>query len=414
MHRGCHEVGGSCVEVEAAGARLVLDVGRPLDADRGAPIDLPPVPGLAAGDDPSLVGVVVSHGHLDHCGLVDQVHPTVPVIAGRAAAAITEAARFFSPGTPVLHPSRFLVDGQPMRVGPFQLTPHLVDHSAYDAYAVLVEAGGVRLLYTGDLRGHGRKHTFARMLADPPREIDTLLMEGTHVGSERTEPQTEAQVELDLAATIRTTEGLVVVASSAQNVDRLVTVYRATRRTGRTLLVDLYTTAVAEATGRATIPRPGFPGLGVWVPRRQGVLVKESGEFHRTSDVRPYRVFLDELVAHPERYVVLSGSAAVHELLRQGALDRSGTIVWSMWSGYLTEPSGTRLTEAARTTGVPLVEHHTSGHASVRDLQRLVGAVKPRVVVPIHTPGADEYARHFPSAVPRRDGEWWSVDAEAS
>ena len=30
IHRGAHEIGGSCVELEADGCRLVLDVGRPL------------------------------------------------------------------------------------------------------------------------------------------------------------------------------------------------------------------------------------------------------------------------------------------------------------------------------------------------------------------------------------------------
>jgi ribonuclease J len=32
IHRGAQEVGGNCIEVESAGARIVLDVGRPLDA----------------------------------------------------------------------------------------------------------------------------------------------------------------------------------------------------------------------------------------------------------------------------------------------------------------------------------------------------------------------------------------------
>jgi len=35
-------------------------------------------------------------------------------------------------------------------------SPHLVDHSAYDAYALSVEADGQRILYSGDLRAHGR------------------------------------------------------------------------------------------------------------------------------------------------------------------------------------------------------------------------------------------------------------------
>ena len=177
IHRGSREVGGSCVEVLAEGSRLVLDVGRPLCAGWDEHVPLPDVPGLATGDDPSLLGVVVSHPHLDHYGLLDQVHPAVPVFAGAAAAAIVDAARWFSPSGPQLRATGHLDNRVPMVLGPFTVTPYLVDHSAFDSYAMVVEAAGRRLMYTGDLRGHGRKsRLFEEMLARPPAQIDTLLM----------------------------------------------------------------------------------------------------------------------------------------------------------------------------------------------------------------------------------------------
>lgn len=30
IHRGIHEIGGTCIEVEAGGTRIILDVGMPL------------------------------------------------------------------------------------------------------------------------------------------------------------------------------------------------------------------------------------------------------------------------------------------------------------------------------------------------------------------------------------------------
>lgn len=415
IHRGSREVGGSCVEVLAEGSRLVLDVGRPLCAGWDEHVPLPDVPGLATGDDPSLLGVVVSHPHLDHYGLLDQVHPAVPVFAGAAAAAIVDAARWFSPRGPQLRATGHLDNGVPMVLGPFTVTPYLVDHSAFDSYAMVVEAAGRRLMYTGDLRGHGRKsRLFEEMLARPPAQIDTLLMEGTQVrpdaAAEAPLPAlTESQVEVAMAATFRSTVGLAVVAASAQNVDRLVTTYRAARRAGRTLLIDLYAVAVAQATGRASIPQPGFPSLGVWIPQRQRVLVKEAAEFHRTDAVRPFRVFPEHLAADPGRYVVFTGSSSVRELIRNGGLAADGTLVWSMWSGYLNEPSGVGLQRLLAGADVPLVEHHTSGHASVADLRRMVQAINPGAVVPIHTEGAARFGRHFHNAVQHDDGEWWAA-----
>ena len=65
IHRGADEIGGSCVEVEASGSRLVLDVGRPLNAERDEVIELPQVPGFES-HDPSLLGVIITHAHQDH------------------------------------------------------------------------------------------------------------------------------------------------------------------------------------------------------------------------------------------------------------------------------------------------------------------------------------------------------------
>ena len=415
IHRGAHEIGGCCVEVESQGARLVLDVGKPLSARPGEHVPLPPVPGLAEGGDPSLLGVLISHPHLDHYGLLDQVHPSIPVYAGREAAALVGAARYFSPAGPEPRTDGHLRDQEPLRLGPFTVTPHLVDHSGFDAYSLVVDAGGRRLMYTGDLRGHGRKAVlFERMVSAPPAGVHTLLLEGTHVHAEPGDAEedparTEADVEAEMAATFRATPGLPVVVSSAQNIDRLVTVYRAARRSGRTLLVDLYTATVVQSIGRPTIPQPGFPQLGVYIPRRQRVLVKETAQFHRTRDVRAHRVFPEQLRADPARYVVLAGNSAVAELLTEGAL-RSGVLIWSMWEGYLAEPSGRRMLAAAAAAGVAVLHQHTSGHAPLRDLKRLAQAIAPQRIVPIHTEAATAYSRHFGPAVnPQEDGGWWSV-----
>lgn len=173
------------------------------------------------------------------------------------------AASFFSPISQSPAITGHLRDRTPLHLGPFTVTPFLADHSAFDAYSLLVEADGRRLFYTGDIRGHGRKAAlFDRLVADPP-QADVLLMEGTNVraASGPTPRRTEADVEDELVETFHATDGLVAVFSSAQNLDRLVTVFRAARRSGRTLVVDLYTATVAAATGPSTVPRPGFDGL---------------------------------------------------------------------------------------------------------------------------------------------------------
>jgi ribonuclease J len=94
----------------------------------------------------------------------------------------------------------------------------------------------------------------------------------------------------------------------------------------------------------------------------------------------------------------------------RGGLLSGGAVVWSMWDGYLSEPSGQRLQRALMTANVLLIQHHTSGHATPADLARLVQALRPEVVVPIHTAAPGEYAATVGGIVqPHADGTWWLV-----
>jgi len=98
----------------------------------------------------------------------------------------------------------------------------------------------------------------------------------------------------------------------------------------------------------------------------------------------------------------------VAELLRAGVL-ADGTVVWSLWPGYLKDASGKRLVSSLESASVPFVLDHSSGHASVGDLQRMVAALRPGVVVPIHTEGATRYQGLFDGVEARDDGERWYV-----
>lgn len=83
--------------------------------------------------------------------------------------------------------------------------------------------------------------------------------------------------------------------------------------------------------------------------------------------------------------------------------------IWSMWPGYLREPSGERLRAWLDGLGIQMLIHHASGHAFIPDLQRVVRALVPARVVPIHSFAAERFENFFPRVERRRDGEWWEV-----
>jgi ribonuclease J len=409
IHRGAHEIGGSCVEVESAGERIVLDVGRPLDAGRKH------VPLSSAVDD-GVSAVLISHYHQDHWGLVGQVPKSVPIYIGKAADAILREASFWTE-QPWVEAAGFFRSRHPRQIGPFRVTPFLNDHSAFDAYSFLIEAGGRRLFYTGDIRGHGRKgRAFEYLLKRPPVGVHVLLMEGTNIfpkieGAPGKSVITEAQVEKDVVATIEAATGVVLVRGSAQNIDRLVTVYRAATRCGRTLVMDLYGSNVARATGNGNIPSPWSTHrvpVRVFVPKSQQVRVAKTKQFWRVKELGKRRIYEEGIARHPERFVVLSSFETTFQLDKALALEGASAI-WSNWSGYLDEEAGKKWAAFMDKRGIPWVVHHASGHASVPDLQRLDKALKPGRIVPIHTSSSLSYPELFDNVEVQRDRAWWEV-----
>ena len=411
IHRGAKEIGGNCIEVEAQRKRIVLDVGRPLDAATDQLVPLPDVAGLAAGDDPDLLGLLISHGHQDHWGLVDQVSPDVPIYIGKGAADILrEAARIYSKAGIDITAAGYLLHREPLEIGPFTITPFLNDHNAFDTYSLLIEADGRRLFYSADLQGHGPKRAiFEEMLHKPPADVDVMLMEGTNVTADpATAPGlSEDDLRADLAHTVKETKGMVLATYSSQSIDRMCSMYSAARRTGRILVVDLLTARMAIATGRETVPTPGWEQLLVYVPfflRRQ---IKRDESFDLLPD-KTHRIFPEDLAERRGELLMTFRMSIARDLERADCLE-GACAVWSQWPGYLERPDSKPYKDFLAKHAIPLKVHHASGHAYLHDLKKLADAISPERLVPIHSFAASRFADHFANVKLYDDGEWWDV-----
>lgn len=411
IHRGAEEVGGSCVELEAmSGDRLILDLGLPLEIGPYEKAHIPAVAGLNDGSHPSLRGVLLSHAHPDHFGLIEEISNDVPIYMGQATSRILREASFFTPLGLNREPTRFLVDRERLQIGSFAVTPFLVDHSAFDSYALLVEADDRRLFYSGDLRAHGRKAAVVdRLIHDPPSRVGTLLLEGTSVGRPSGgDALQEEDVEQRCVELFEASPGLALACYSPQNVDRLVSVYKAAVRSGRSLVIDLYGAAVAAATGATSIPQADWDRIRVYVPQAQRVRVKESAQFWRVNDLGASRVFVEELAAEPDRWVMCFRQSMLRELERAGCL-REARAVWLMWPGYLDRETGQVFRASLASLEIDLTIIHASGHATVGDLQRLAAAIDAEKVIPIHTDAPERYSTLFDRVVRQPDETWWEV-----
>ncbi len=169
VHRATHQIGGNSIELDTAdGHRIILDVGRPLEAPQDARHLLPKSLDLTGAVD----GVLISHPHQDHYGLLEDVPAAWPIYCGAATERlISLSSAIFGKELPhAFHPWKSAAAHQ---IGPFTVTPFLIDHSAFDAYMLLIEVHGNRLLYSGDFRTHGRKAALTkRLMAAPPENMD--------------------------------------------------------------------------------------------------------------------------------------------------------------------------------------------------------------------------------------------------
>jgi ribonuclease J len=207
IHSGANRIGGSCIEIASATTRIILDCGWPL----GEEIDLtpPPVPGLfAPGQPPD--ALLLSHAHPDHTGFIEQIELDVPVFATIDASKIMKVGSLYAGGMalsqdrfrPVHVPRSWREPVHPFQIGDLRIIAYPVDHSSPGAVGYLVEHGGKRIFYTGDLRFHGRKQGMhKRILKDLGRNLDLLITEGTNVGRAQSGLSSERAVE-NRAATL--------------------------------------------------------------------------------------------------------------------------------------------------------------------------------------------------------------------
>lgn len=403
IHRSASEIGGNCVELKASdGARILLDAGRPLDAPEHADVRSL-VPSTLDTRSP-LGAILLSHPHQDHYGLLQGLPSDWLVHSGPACRdLVTFTAAMFGDG--IRQPFVTWASGRQFRIGPFSVTPFLTDHSAFDAYMLLIEVEGRRILYSGDFRIHGRKATLVRrMMADPPRDIGVLLLEGTNLGSDKL-CVSERSLEDRFADLFASTPGRIFVSWSAQNVDRTVTLYRACLQSGRTLVVDLYTAEVMELlAGYGRLPRPGWRNLKVVVTSAMARRYRSKGKADFVDRMAKHGISARALARETGGWVAMIRPSLIRDYAASGVNPNADDAwSWSLWSGYLKDESGQQLArwfEPARACHI-----HTSGHTATANLQMFAERIDPKAVVPIHGVAWDGHVDQFPRIKRLYDGE---------
>jgi len=345
---------------------VFIDIGDDLPGTEVEPFE--GIDGLTRGDS-SRSALFLTHYHGDHIGRLASVLPDVPVYLGETAKEIllNLAKRAKKDSFAHYEKIRTFRPAETISVGNITVMPLMVDHSAFDAYMFVIEADGERILHTGDFRVHGyRGGKTGKMLSAYAKYIDYIIAEGTMLS--RTEEPVITERELEQKATdlMRENKNVFVLCSST-NIDRIAAFYRASRVAGRVFVCDNY-------------------------QREQLETVRDlhSGKSSLYDFKKVYAVERIETV--PEKLLSLMDDKGFCMLIRKGSKYKSylervenGLIIYSMWSGYLRGATADPILEDFLSP-YSVVELHTSGHATMKDLKMVYDIVNPKKgLIPFHS-----------------------------
>ncbi|MEA3494681.1 MAG: MBL fold metallo-hydrolase [Bacteroidota bacterium] len=415
IHRGTKEIGGSCVEVWTDKTRILIDFGMPLVNKDGTEFNfykykklsvkeliekkiLHDIKGLYEHEKAEIDGVVLSHPHQDHYGFMNYINSDIPFYLGEATHEIIKISKIFTPQNVHLENTEYFKMEKKFQIGDFTITPFRMDHSAFDSYAFLIEADGKSLFYSGDFRGHGRGKNFLNWFThNAPQNVDYLLLEGTTIGKKGKPFKTEEEIQKELIEVFNQPNKINLVWTSGQNIDRLVSIYKACNKTNKIMVVDVYVATVLKKLSkyaRIQYPSNSFKNLKVMFPYYASDRLSKEGNVKILYEFKKLKIAKKDISKKSNDIVMLVRPSMKDDLKLITNID-GGNLIYSMWLGYKKKDYTKNFLDYLESRNFTIHDIHTSGHADIRTLKKLVKSIKPKNIVPIHTFEGDKYKDIF-------------------
>ena len=283
-----------------------------------------------------------------------------------------------------------------------------VDHSIPGAGAFAVKTSAGWVVYTGDIRLHGKRGCLSERFINEAAKLKprALICEGTHPMVER--PVTEEQVAANCFQVVKETNGLVVADFGPRNVERLLSFLEIARETDRLLVLtpkDVYLLEALRAADELSVPDPYKDDRIALYARPKAVRQKWEEEllamFRERAPERlmdagrvkaeqgnlilcfSYYDFHALLDIEPKcgTYIYSSSEAFNEEML----LDHEKVCNWIKFFGFKLYGA---LGKDREKSGF-----HASGHIHGPGIEELVETLQPEVLVPVHTENTEFFRR---------------------
>jgi ribonuclease J len=301
----------------------------------------------------------------------------------------------------------------------FNLRCFPVDHSIPGACAWGIETSSGWIIYSGDLRLHGKRAGLTKKFIEEATKLrpKALILEGTNVHREVN--ISEGEVYENGLKAIASSKSLVIADFSARDVDRLLTFLQIAKDTGRKLAI-LPKDAYLLKTMRLLEPETPDIALEDSLFIYQETTASRSPAHWLRNIFEEYdskTVLAEDVSSAQEQFILCFSFFDLNELPsirpKQGSLyvysssepyDEEQEIDFRRLHKWLEhfEIKGFGLPlESNDEWEIPEDERglHASGHACGLDLLNIAHKIKPKVLIPVHSEYPNFYTEHLQEGI---------------
>ena len=399
--KGTKQIGGCITEISCKNTKIIVDFGNDLDNDDSFKLD-----GLTYGKS-KYDAVFITHSHSDHIGLINKINKDIPIYIEEATLKIHNLTCDFINKDRVNREintfeikhntknenkeNRIIFDNDNIKV-----YAYMGDHSSYNSCMFLIEGDGKKILHTGDFRMHGRKNYVIENSLKKIGKVDMLITEGTTLTRCDKTFISEKELE-DKALDIMKKYDQVLVMQSSTNFDRTTSFLRASIRSGKKFIIDLFSYHLQDVIDRFI--NIDNQNVYLWKPYKYNFKDESFKNKYLNIDTN-----LKNLFPYFTMEVKESMLVDIKMLYKKGLLNNA-CFIYSMWEGYTKEDNLSKFINELKLMNIDIINLHTSGHADIKAYKRLNELVNPSKTIIIHTQNNSNGKDIFNNVIELNDNE---------
>lgn len=368
-----NQIGGCITTITSnSGKKICIDIGENLPTINKTNQEELKIQGLTYGKK-QYEAVIVTHYHGDHLGNYKKVLLEIPIYIGEISKKIYKILQKRLVNAKITNEKVLkIIDNfktykipEKIKLEDFVITPIAVDHSAFDAYMLLIEVDGKRILYTGDFRLHGQRGKKVILALEKyVKKVDCIICEGTMLSRVNEQVITERELGYKAEKIFRENKYSFVMCSST-NIDRIASFHKATLNANRLFVCDNYQNEILEYI-----------------------------DLNSRSSLYKFK---NKVLSYGENILELMKKKGFVMLVRDNFISRKAIeefpkniFIYSEWKGYLNKEF--KQYESLQKFVPENYKYlHTSGHANLSAIRKVCETVKPDYLIPIHSESPEEF-----------------------